>query len=99
MNIKVTEQQVNALYHAAAKIFRGAVVPWPFPTLIEDLAAAIDSIDNRYYADSNHLLLDTVIKPECEHTWVCADNEAVSGGEVCLNCLSIRPAEIKPEGE
>lgn len=27
---------------------------------------------------------------DCEHVWVSADNEVVSGGEICLKCLTVR---------
>ncbi len=33
-----------------------------------------------------------LIEPECDHEWVCADNEVVSGCEVCLECKTIRAA-------
>ena len=96
MNIKVTEEKVNALYQAANEF--ESKLPY---VSYSDWDKLRDALNNIYHDKDEpiHLLLDTVIKPECEHTWVCADNEAVSGGEVCLNCLSIRPAEIKPEGE
>lgn len=32
-------------------------------------------------------------KEECDHEWVSADNEVVSGAEVCLKCKDIRAKE------
>jgi len=31
-------------------------------------------------------------EPECDHEWVCADNEVVTGCEACLKCKTIRAA-------
>lgn len=30
------------------------------------------------------------VQADCEHSWVSADNEVVSGGEICKKCLTIR---------
>jgi len=38
---------------------------------------------------------------ECDHTWVSANNEVVTNGEICMKCLSIRavPDWMPKKGE
>ena len=56
-HIKVTEEQVNELYHAASVIFLGFG-----DGALERLSEALTAIDDSIYTEDNHLLLDTVIK-------------------------------------
>jgi hypothetical protein len=46
-----------------------------------------------YIADA--ALAPKPVVPACEHNWVSADNEHVTGCEICTKCKSIRPAQAR----
>ena len=35
----------------------------------------------------------------CQHDWASADNEAVTGGEICKRCFRVRAAQVTDEPE
>tara|TARA_R110002096_G_scaffold396373_1_gene592228 strand:- start:88 stop:282 length:195 start_codon:yes stop_codon:yes gene_type:complete len=59
---------------------------------LEWLKKQPDTLENRHIQNIVKRSAEHEYGNPCEHNWVCADNEIITGDVICVKCLSMKAA-------